>query len=388
MLNIYRRHIKRCAHRSEGRKYRRCRCPIWADGFIGRQEIRKTLNTRDWEKAQGIIREWEAEGSQPAEPDPVTVAHAWEEFLADAKARNLREPTIYKYDLLSRQMERFTQDCGVRFIRDLDLPLLRRFRASWPNQNLGALKKLEFLRAFFRFAHDCKWIDENPARKLESPKVKQRPTMPFTPERVADILTACEKYGMKCRGGKYRGPENVRRIRAFVLTLRHTGLRIGDAVTLERSRITGDKLFLYTAKTGTPVYCPLPDFVLNALDAMPRSSEKYFFWTGESKIESATGDWQRTLKAVFLLAGIPDGHAHRFRHTFAVGLLQVGVPMERVSVLLGHSSIKITERYYSPWVRARQEQLEADIRRSWGGNALGVLDAGTVDSERQAGHVR
>jgi Protein of unknown function DUF86 len=37
----------------------------------------------------------------------------------------------------------------------------------------------------------------------------------------------------------------------------------------------------------------------------------------------------------------------------------------RVSVLLGHSSIKVTEKYYSPWVRARQEQLEADVRRSW-----------------------
>jgi integrase len=28
--------------------------------------------------------------------------------------------------------------------------------------------------------------------------------------------------------------------------------------------------------------------------------------------------------------------------------------MERVSVLLGHSSIKVTEKYYAPWVRARQ----------------------------------
>jgi hypothetical protein len=30
--------------------------------------------------------------------------------------------------------------------------------------------------------------------------------------------------------------------------------------------------------------------------------------------------------------------------------------MERMSVLLGHSSIKVTERHYSPSVRARQEQ--------------------------------
>jgi integrase len=64
-------------------------------------------------------------------------------------------------------------------------------------------------------------------------------------------------------------------------------------------------------------------------------------------------------------AGVPDGHAHRFRDTFAVGLLQAGVPMERVSVLLGHSSIKVTEKHYSPWVRAREEQLEADVPRTW-----------------------
>ena len=104
---------------------------------------------------------------------------------------------------------------------------------------------------------------------------------------------------------------------------------------------------------------------MNALAAVPKISERYFFWTGESKMGSATGAWQRTLKAVFDLAGVPDGHAHRFRDTFAVGVLQVNVPIERVSVLLGHSSITVTEKYYSPWVRARQEQLEADVRRSW-----------------------
>jgi integrase/recombinase XerD len=365
MLTTYRRHIKTCAHRDDGRKYRRCRCPIWADGFLGREEIRKSLDTRDWEKAQWIIREWEAEGQEPPEPEAITVAQAWEQFLADAEARNLRRPTIYKYKLLSRQMESFAQANGLRFLREFDLPLLRKFRASWPNQNLGALKKLEYLRAFLKFAHACKWVEENTARKLESPRVTQRPTMPFTPEQMTEILAACEAHGRKYRGGKYRANENVRRIRAFVLLLRHSGLRIGDAVTLERSRITADKLFLYTAKTGTPVYVPLPEFVLNALAAIPKISERYFFWTGESKIDSATGDWQRTLKAVFDLAGIPDGHAHRFRDTFAVGLLQAGVPIERVSVLLGHSSIKVTEKYYSPWVRARQEQLEADVRRSW-----------------------
>ncbi|MBZ5636328.1 MAG: tyrosine-type recombinase/integrase [Acidobacteriia bacterium] len=59
------------------------------------------------------------------------------------------------------------------------------------------------------------------------------------------------------------------------------------------------------------------------------------------------------------------GHPHRFRDIFAVELLLAGVPLERVSILLGHSSIRITEKHYSPWIRARQEQLEADLERSW-----------------------
>ena len=160
---------------------------------------------------------WEAEGTQAAEPEPVTIAEAWEEFLADAKARNLREPTLYKYDLLSRQMARFATDQGIRFLRELDLPMLRKFRATWPNENLGALKKLEYLRAFFRFAHESRWIDENPARQLGKPQGKTIADHAFTPDQMANILAACEKYGMKCRGGKYRGPENARRIRAFVL---------------------------------------------------------------------------------------------------------------------------------------------------------------------------
>jgi hypothetical protein len=48
-----------------------------------------------------------------------------------------------------------------------------------------------------------------------------------------------------------------------------------------------------------------------------------------------------------------------------VELLLAGVPIERVSILLGHQSVRVTERHYNPWVRSRQEQLEADVARAW-----------------------
>jgi integrase len=49
---------------------------------------------------------------------------------------------------------------------------------------------------------------------------------------------------------------------------------------------------------------------------------------------------------IFKLAGVANGHAHRFGDTFATELLLAGVPLEHVSVRLGHGSIKVTEKHY------------------------------------------
>ncbi len=388
MLTIYRRHKQACGHRGKGRGYRGCQCPIWVDGFLGAREIRQSLKLRDWQKAQETVRDWEARGSIEPDPEPgseqlVTVEGACAQFLQDAQARNLKPPTIYKYDLLFRQMQTFAVREGLRFIREFDVEQVRKFRASWTNRNLAARKKFEHLRAFFRFCFESAWVPSNPAAKMKPPRTSEPPTAPFTPDELTRIMAALDSYPDKL---------NRVRLRALVLLLRHSGLRLGDAVTLAKDRIeiirdsrgsiSEGKLFLYTAKTGTPVYCPLPAFVVTALEAIPTSS-RFYFWNGDSERKGLVGStWWRPLNRLFKLAGVTDGHAHRFRDTFAVTLLLAGVPMDRVSILLGHSSIKVTEKHYAPWVKARQEQLESDVRRTW------LPDRGAFEGTRQVHGIR
>jgi integrase len=152
---------------------------------------------------------------------------------------------------------------------------------------------------------------------------------------------------------------------SLILLLRYSGLRIGDAVACRIDQIQGTRVRLYTKKTGQPIYCPLPEPVVRILESVPRLSNEYFFWTGMSRLHTAVGTWQRTLKRLFVLAGIPGGHAHRFRDTFAVELLLTRSSIEEVAVLLGHSNIKVTQKHYNPWVDARQQQLEATVQESW-----------------------
>lgn len=375
MLTAYRQHHKGCAHRNAGRKYRRCRCPIWAEGFLGGKKIQKSLGTRDWDEAQNTMRGWEAAGNLLIRRDerPITVAQATEKFLADTEVRKLKYKTIYKYRLTFRQLMKFGERHGIRYVSEFDTRTLQKFRASWKDKNFGVLKKLERLRSFFRFAHLNGWVADNPASEIEHPKISMRPALPFSPDEMLRILAATAERIEECR---LPDKASARRLRGLVLLLRYSGLHIREAVRCSVDRLANGKIRLYTQKTGTHVYCPLPEFVVSELVAIPRRSKRHWFLTGNSRLQTAVTFWHRRLSDLFKRMEVTelarenrvtrdearkqlearDGKfalspTRRFRDTFAVELILAGVPLERVSVLLGNTSIKITKRHYAPWVR-------------------------------------
>ncbi len=222
-----------------------------------------------------------------------------------------------------------------------------------------AARRIDRLRTFFSFCLDSCWISRNPAKALKAPPAGPRLKMPFTPEEVAAMIAACDRLVTR---GTY-GKQNQARVKAFIYILRYTGLRISDAARLDTNRVRDGRVSLRTEKTGVPVLVPLPPFVVDALESVPRTSN-YYFQTGNAAPKTVRGGWDRTLRTIFKLAGVNHGSAHAFRHTLATDLLSKGVSVETVAAILGNSPA-IVLKHYAPWVRSRQEALERAMRGIW-----------------------
>ena len=350
MIQIFRRHLAGCKFKS--RKNRSCRCPIWAEGTVHGEKVRRSLDLSNWEAAVRLVREWEV--SKPEKT--VSMSDACDRFLADAKARKLREGSILKYEQAVKTLR--TIDKTVRQVTVEDI---RKLRESWGISALTMQKRLETVRSFFRFCEDTGWCNGNPAKAVKAPKTDPEPTLPFSDKEIFGILDALETKYLESH--PFSNELTKKKIRAFILVMLHSGIRISDCVLLRKERINDGKLFIRKAhKNSAPVWVPLPPKVLDALDAI--GATDFYFSTGRGKVKTWTTEWEERLKKVFVLAGLPEGHSHQLRDTFSVNLLRKGRTLEDVAALLGNT-VDVCEKHYSPWVQSRQSALEDAVRATW-----------------------
>lgn len=133
----------------------------------------------------------------------------------------------------------------------------------------------------------------------------------------------------------------------FIRLALHTGCRKNELLTLRWSDVHTEKRFILLrpeqTKSNRRRAIPLNKTALQALESLKAGNKTEWVFARKNGERVKALDW--LFRKAVKLAGIEDFRIHDLRHTFASWLVSEGVELVKVRDLLGHTSIKMTERY-------------------------------------------
>jgi integrase/recombinase XerD len=362
VITIFVRHSPGCKYAGD-EFCKRCNCRKHFRWTQGGKQFRQKAGTRSWAEAEENKQRLTDQimGRKPERPaEGLLLRDAIETFEANKKAQGVKPRVLNMYKRELKRLREFSEARGIFAVHlALTIENLIALRATWnetyPSSNSRAVVQ-KHLNNFLKFCYNAGWIDRQP--RLSPIKIDEPETEPLTDAEFTKLL----KHA-------------TGRTRVIIQLMRWSGLAIRDASTLKREDLhfaNGvNKIIRDRTKTGTPLYIPIPKDVAAEVKSVMNGNPVYVFWDKQKTTASEyrhAGYMGECIAEAFKAAGIVSaGHmiSHRLRCTFAVDMLQKGVPLEHVSKLLGHKSVTTTERHYAKWLKGRQDRLDKLVTEAW-----------------------
>jgi len=305
-----------------------------------RTEVRETL------KSNGTLREKKKIEEPIIETgDRETFLDKVEVFL-ETKEISARRSTIQNYSTALNIHSKPLHNKSIENIKINDIQQIINTMLS----NRAAATLVLYARTLRAFLakHKAPVISE--WDELSLPHVDNKVDYTLSLKDTKKIIYAMRNYsGTTVEGETFYQFDEIKNIFTFLLS----GRRINEVLHLKYRDINfHDNTFKVpasTAKGKKELIFNLDDYLLDAIKSQARLNrvdlskplidKKLFKYTKETP----RVHFQNLLKAM----GLPKLRLHDIRHMLATTLVQNKVPIADISVLLGHSSIAITEARYA-----------------------------------------
>ena len=202
---------------------------------------------------------------------------------------------------------------------------------------------------------------ENPISRVKKPKRDEQRDRFLNKTEAADLLAALKELSIDSH--------DVALLSVF------SGLRIGECLALTWADIDLDEgiIFVKDTKNGRNRHAYITSEIGEMLTRRNQGRAKQYRVFDYGRLARpdhvVRSDFALARRDLGLNNGVVDSRQrvvfHTLRHTFASWLVQIGTPLYTVSKLMGHSSLKMTERY---------AHLAPDTQRAAAMDLEGILD--------------
>jgi integrase len=278
-------------------------------------------------------------------------------FRMTALIKRYREQYATKKKSYSREssvLDGIQQELGNLFVREVDGSAVHRWY-----QGLTGRKKLcagTAVRHFNVMHHMMKkactiWtketgIDRNPADQIEVKRPNDARERYLSAEELRTLKNALDSK--LYRAGSREVNQTFYRLRMLVLIALTTGMRMEEIFGLTWGDLRyAEGLIAVRAKLkgGKIRYVPMTPELAAELRKYPATIGKERLFPPKRGPEGKRQRVESSFETLLKLAGIQNFRFHDLRHTFASWYMMNGGDLYELAKILGHSNIKMTERY-------------------------------------------
>ncbi len=234
------------------------------------------------------------------------------------------------------------------------------------NDERGIKRKLASLRTFYRYLYKNEMIENDPAIKVDMPKIHDKTIVRLDADEVALLLDVVESGENLTARQQIYHEKTKKRDLAILTLLLGTGIRVSECVGLDLDDVdfknNGIKIH---RKGGAEVIVYFGDEVRQALlgymeernqiEALDGSTNALFLSLKKSRINVRSVE-NLVKKYAKLVTSLKNITPHKLRSTYGTALYRETGDIYLVADVLGHKDVNTTKKHYAA--------IEDDRRRS------------------------
>lgn len=322
--------------------YRRDDSPYWWASYTdaGGQRVRRSTGATGRPEAEALLAKWRLEAHRERQWGEQPTRTFEELMLAYLKGpgQEKRATERDRFSAMRLKAVFAGKELGALAPADVRDYIDRRKAAGVGPATIN--RELGLFSAAINYARrEWDWDIPNPAqgRRLKEPEGRVR----WITQAEARLLIAVAER-------EAQAPY----LADFIRLALNTGCRRNELLELQWCRVDLDTGLIYlegaSTKSGRRRSVPLNGTAREALLSRQRFRDRYCpqsQWVFCGKKGEAVRSVKRSWATACRRAGFVNLHIHDLRHTCAAWLVSAGVPLTEIRDLLGHSTIRMTERY-------------------------------------------